>query len=101
MIPIIGDELAHAFNGEIHISTIHAKYGSDHLEADLARTESANENTKNHNIINMQDEVSIHVFSHPFTCDFLSTEINENYPALKLSHLPVIFISLNSPPPEC
>ena len=42
IIPIISDLLDHEFSETIHMSTIHAKYGSNHLDFEIASKSGEN-----------------------------------------------------------
>ncbi|MEP6512575.1 MAG: hypothetical protein ABJA79_01805 [Parafilimonas sp.] len=50
-IPIISDALSHTFADAIHIATVHAKYGNNHLEKELATEGFDNDNSKNQNTV--------------------------------------------------
>ena len=38
LIPVVEDVLIHCFAEAYHVATVHAKYGNNHLEKELANT---------------------------------------------------------------
>ena len=47
LIPIVSDAVSHTFAEAIHIATVHAIYGSNHLEKELSETSSETNTNRN------------------------------------------------------
>ncbi len=63
LLPFVNDWWQHEFNETEHVSLIHAKYGSHHLQAELAET---NSNSKQDQCnLKIQDQVFIGKISPP------------------------------------
>lgn len=60
LIPVVEDSIEHCFAEAYHIATVHAKYGSNHLEKEIANTNDSNDNSNNKNILN-DDASSVHI----------------------------------------
>ncbi len=100
LIPIISDALSHTFSETIHIETVHAKYGSNHLEKELAASGTDNANNKNQNTITSEDQVLIHVASNEIKYHFGLNSIIKDYPFCKPFTLSSVFIIKAGPPPK-
>src|SRR4051812_12394578 len=75
------DILSHTFAGAIHIATVHAKYGNNHVEVELAQTSSDNDCGKNHDSQKSEEQTSVHIFPGLFDCHFnLNLVINQFVP---------------------
>ena len=96
LIPIVSDAWGHAFNEVAHISTVHAKDGTHHLEISLAKSSSGN-NTKNAN--KTEDDVSEHILikceSNIPGCVLLTI-----FPLVDKTKILSIFLLLHTPPPK-
>ena len=100
LIPIVSDTLSHTFSEAIHIATVHAIYGSHHLENELSNTASDNANGKHQNSINAEDQVPLHVSTNERLYDFCFNKTDKDYSSLKLYKLKSGFILKNFPPPK-
>ncbi|MDQ6608288.1 MAG: hypothetical protein M3Y85_00495 [Bacteroidota bacterium] len=100
LIPIISDALSHTFAEAIHISTVHAIYGSNHLEKELANTSSDNANSKSQKNINTEDQVTVHISANECLYDFPVSEADKSFSLLKFFNLKAGFILKQSPPPK-
>lgn len=100
LLPVINDALSHTFAEAIHIATVHAVYGSNHLEKDLSDTASENSNNKHQAGTNIEDQLSVHVSSSACLYDFSITGTGNAFSLLKLFGLKAGFISKHSPPPR-
>ncbi len=99
LIPIISDELSHSFSEAIHISTVHAKYGSHHLEKELAA--SANDNAgKNQSQMTPGEQVLVHIGSDELKYNFALKVSLQDYSLCKPFKLSTVFISKEGPPPK-
>ncbi len=99
-IPIISDALSHTFADAIHIATVHAKYGNNHLETELATEGSDNDNSKNQNTVKSEEQIPVHVPEDECTFDFSLNSFNKSYPVFKNYTLSAIFIAKQIPPPK-
>ncbi len=100
LIPIISDILSHTFSETIHIETIHAVYGSNHLEKELASTSSDNANSKSQKNINTEDQVTVHISANECLYNFPISKADKSSSFLKLFNLKAGFILKQSPPPK-
>lgn len=99
LTPIITDELSHMFSEAEHIATIHAKYGSHHLEKELAASSTDNGN-KNQSTVTSEEQVLIHLASGEIKYDFNLNIALQDYPSCKPFTLTSVFISKAGPPPK-
>ena len=100
LVPIVSDAISHTFSEAMHIATVHARYGSNHLEKELSNTASDNANSKHQNNINAEDQVPVHVSTNECMFDFCFTRTGKDYFSLKLYKLKAGFILKNFPPPK-
>ena len=100
LIPIVKDVLSHTFSEAIHIATVHAIYGSNHLQKELADTNSDNANSKHQNNVSGEDQVQVHVSTTECTYGFYAIASDKNYSFSRLSRLNRGFIIKFSPPPK-
>ena len=100
LVPLISDAISHTFEDAIHIATVHAVYGDNHVEIELAGTGSDNDASKNQNTTKAQDPIPVHVSEETAAYDFTLTEADKYYPSLLLYNLMGIFISKDAPPPR-
>ncbi len=73
LLPTINDAVSHTFSEAEHLATVHAKYGDNHLESALARTESDSDNSKNQNTVKTTEPVPVHISEDECMYDFSST----------------------------
>ena len=100
LIPVISDALSHTFEDAIHIATIHAVYGDNHVEIELANTGSDNDASKNQNTTKAQDPIPVHISEEAAANDFTLTEAEKHYHSLLFYNLMGIFIAKDAPPPR-
>lgn len=100
LVPIICDALAHTFENEIHLATVHAHYGSNHLETTLAETNANDKNKENHTTFNSEDPFPVHFAEDRYTVIFILTKMPVKHPVVNLSLLPFAFIAKQFPPPK-
>lgn len=100
LIPIVSDALSHTFSEAIHIQTVHALYGSNHLEKELSNTASDNANNKSQKSINTEDQVNVHVSANECLYNFSVDRTDNPFSFLKLFKLKAGFILKQSPPPK-
>ncbi len=95
----MGDMWAHEFNEIEHISTVHAKYGSHHLQKEVADTDADN-SQKSQTNLKSEDQVPFHVSAKEYKIDFKISLINKEFLLLKFHKLFAVFISREGPPPK-
>ena len=100
LVPLISDAISHTFEDAIHIATVHAVYGDNHVEIELADTGSDNDTSKNQNTTKAQDPIPVHVSEKATVYEFALNEADKNYPSLLLYNLMGIFIYKDAPPPR-
>ena len=61
LIPVAIDCWQHTFAEAQHILTVHAKYGSNHLEKELAAASSENGNNKDQNSVKSEETTPVHI----------------------------------------
>lgn len=99
LIPIIKDKLAHTFAEAIHIATVHAIYGADHLQKEVDQTSSDAANGKHQNS-NNEDQVQEHVSTNECKFDFWNAKTPQNYFTGSQPAISTGFVSQHSPPPK-
>jgi hypothetical protein len=83
IMPLVSDAWSHTFAEAMHIATVHAKYGANHLEQQLASSQKDNpDNSKNQNTVKAAEPVP------------------KYYAVFKLPMLQAVFISTLAPPPK-
>lgn len=100
LIPLVKDAISHSFSEAYHISVIHAKYGANHLENELAGSASENDKDKNQSSIKSEEQIPVHVSIKEYEADFSFSIINKYQPAQKNISLPVVFLAKHCPPPK-
>lgn len=99
LVPIVSNAISHTFYEAIHIATVHAIFGSNHLEKELCDT-ADNANSKPQNSINTEDQVPLYVSTNEYVFDCYFNKTDKDYFYLKLCSLTPGFISKNFPPPK-
>ncbi len=99
LLPLVSDAISHTFAEAIHIATVHAIYGSNHLQKELSDTAEANTNNKHQNN-NSEDQVPVHVSGKECLYDFPFNTKDEYYSYLKLQYLNSGYVLKNFPPPK-
>lgn len=99
LIPVFNDFWSHEFNEIEHISTVHAKYGSHHLQKEVANTNSDN-NQKGQNSLKAEDQVPFHVSAKEYKFDFKISLVDKKFLVFKFQKLISVFISKEGPPPK-
>ncbi len=99
LIPIAYDAWSHAFAEAYHISTVHAKYGSHHLEVSMAKA-NENDNSKNQNSVKAEDQAPVHVSQNEYNYKFCLTPLAIQFSSIQQSKLLSVFILKHTPPPK-
>ncbi|HEX8462493.1 MAG TPA: hypothetical protein VF623_13730, partial [Segetibacter sp.] len=61
LMPVVCDVWSHEFNGLEHIFNVHAKYGTNHVEKELAESSANDNSNKSQKILKSQDTVAFHI----------------------------------------
>jgi hypothetical protein len=96
-IPIIADSLSHEFNEVAHVSTIHTKFGSHHLQKEMSDSSSEDENQS---LLKSEDKVSFHVFENDCDLNFDINLIDSQFLLLPAPKIFAVVISKHIPPPK-
>jgi hypothetical protein len=99
LIPVIGDLASHYFDKAMHEINVHAKYGANHLDAEIAKTSSDNDNSKNGNTVKTEN-IPVHIQCVETPYSFLQGSFDRKYCSLKMHKFLSAFISNPSPPPK-
>ncbi len=99
LIPIACDAWAHAFAEADHIATVHAKYGSHHLEVSLAKANGA-DNGRNQNRVKMDGQSLVHVSVKEYNYHFYLPPFILQFLSIKQNKLLSVFILKHTPPPK-
>lgn len=99
VIPMITDAVSHTFANAVHMDTVHAKYGNNHLESELAAA-GENDNNKDQNSLKVQDQVPVHFAEDQKNLVFSVKESSGAYPDTKVDNFPSVFLSKHLPPPK-
>ena len=100
LIPIVSDALSHTFSKAIHIATVHAVYGSHHLEKEISNSSSGNANSSHQNTVNTEDPMPVHVSTNEWSRGFCFDRTGKDYSSIKLYKLKAGFILKSFPPPR-
>lgn len=100
LIVIVEDALSHAFSEVMHVQTVHANYGNNHVEVELASTNSDNENRKNHNNDKSEEQVTAHFSQGEYAYDFSLNNFHQQNNSFPVFKLPFVFIPFQIPPPK-
>lgn len=101
LIPVIEDNIEHCFAEAYHIATIHMKYGNNHLENELASTNSDGSTNKDQNTTKSEETMPVHVFVSAYLYHYLSSAIlPKKFAILTLHKIPFIFIAKHIQPPK-
>ena len=96
-IPVVCDALSHICNEEEHMATIHAVYGNNHLQKEIASNETST--NKNATTVKYEEPVPVHIQANVFTVtDFIKEESQKLYCFTASRYLPVYLQQVFSPP---
>lgn len=99
VIPIVKDGLSHCFAQAYHIATVHAIYGDNHIEKQMAgANDDSNSNTKN--IIKEDGAASIHLSVLLYFTFKKITPFKTSYIQQPEFFLHKIFLNIVVPPPK-
>jgi hypothetical protein len=97
VIPIVRDAVSHAFALSYHLATVHALYGSHHLEKEL--DDSSTDGTKKNTCLKSEDPTDLHL-SAPESLYYLQVCQVNSFALAPISHLARIFQPILAQPPK-
>jgi hypothetical protein len=97
LIPIASDFISHSFSEAIHIATVHAKYGSNHLGREIENT--TRDNTNNHSS-KITENFDVHLLSEQYHHDVHGMVHSSDFHSLKSPDAEIIFLNKVSQPPK-
>lgn len=101
LTPVIADIWAHDFNEMEHLSLVHAKYGSHHLQKEVAdSSDNDDQNKKATNTLRSEDKVQCHILTERFNPQFNLCLDVVNFPILRNCNFSSIVIIPEGPPPK-
>ncbi len=97
-MPLVNDAISHTFDEAMHIATVHAVYGANHLQKELASTGS--DTQKDQQSAKEESQIPVHVFEE--SCDYLFQPIIDNtaFNSIKEQILLSVSIAIHTPPPR-
>ena len=96
-IPVVRDLYEHTFGEAIHLASVHAKYGSNHLDKALAKSGHGNDAQKSSG---NTEPYSFHLGSSPRTSDIKFDNIDSRFFLKRLTKWSAIFLAILAPPPK-
>ena len=100
LIPIITDAWEHEFNEVQHLSLVHEKYGSHHVEKELAGNSHDDDHGQNPNTLKSEDQVPFHLGVGEYNSPASSTTFEKQFMLIKHSIFVSVSISQKGPPPK-
>ena len=99
-IPAVCDGLSHLFNEEEHLATVHAVYGSNHLQAEVAGEVTENHSCKHTASLQQNEPNLIHIFTQGYSCCLHNNVLITSYFDSACSLLLYQSSDIIIPPPE-
>jgi hypothetical protein len=100
LIPIITDAWEHEFNEVAHLSLVHEKYGSHHVEKELAGNSQDDDHGKNPNSLKSEDQVPFHLGIEEYNSHASSSTFDKQFMLIKHTILLSVCINRKGPPPK-
>ncbi len=100
VLPVTCDALSHVFNEEKHLATIHAVYGSHHLQSEMAGTVAQSDTGKHTASLQENEPTVVHTFTQTVLIVFTSFLPNINHSTLFSFYFPLRSSDCITPPPE-
>ena len=100
LIPVGIDCWSHIFAEAKHIMTVHAKYGSNHLEQELANENSDNSTSRDQNSVRLEETSTAHIAAVEYNYQYFVPKLTTNFSVLTSLKVPVVFIAKHIPPPK-
>lgn len=99
MIPFVGDRLEHEFNYMEHIATVHAMYGANHMEKEMAA--DAKDNARQSGSQKTEEPVPVHVTGEEYRHEPFAPDIKISFACFQISNIKDILHPVAAPPPKC
>ena len=99
-LPVACDAFSHIFNEEEHIATVHAAYGSNHLQAEVASTVSDNKTPHHAASVQQDDPTVVHTFPQGYNSNFIVEMPLLSHSDFTSYRLSVADADCINPPPE-
>ena len=100
LIPIINDVWEHQFNEIEHVATVHEKYGSHHVDKELADKSHDDDHCPNPNTLKSEDQVPFHTLANEYKSTFISDASDKHFSLFTFIEPLFISIALKGPPPK-
>lgn len=97
LMPIIKDAVSHTFAEAIHIATVHAKYGINHLSKEIGESTQKGKKT---DFSKYAESYEVHTKSDEFSLTPTGFYIDAKFCILIIRRSDLISISKQSPPPR-
>ncbi len=97
-IPLVKDAIAHTFAAAYHIATVHAKYGNNHLEKELANTSDAQ--SKNQGSEKQLELFAVHITTKNTEDICLIKNCKKAYSFFSEAKILPIVLTIIAPPPK-
>jgi len=100
LLPVMGDAWGHTFNETIHIATVHAKYGANHVQSVLADNAAQHANNDKNQPAGKPVPASPWHVAAKTSTDNLPTPTIIKHHAVFQVETPTGFTSATTPPPK-
>lgn len=99
-LPLLADAWFHSFNLAVHLATVHAQFGKDHLDAAFAKKTSDQEMGRHEKNTRTEDPVPAHVVTKPLVSIPLPTLTLDLHLLQHTSNLASVCLVILGPPPR-
>ena len=99
-IPVIADIWEHDYNEMEHITLVHAKYGRNHVQKEVAESSANDDQNKTNNILSSEDQVPSHILADGFNPEFSVRSGAIKFFPLRNCNFSSVIIIQKGPPPK-
>ena len=96
---MVGDKLSHEFNYMEHIATVHALYGENHVEKEMADNSDKDE-SKVPGAQKTEESVPVHLLNETTEHQYITTIISQPITFLQPFYIKDIFLPVVAQPPK-
>lgn len=100
LVPFLTDAWSHEFNETEHVLLVHAKYGSHHVQKELAETNSDNDKARSENTVRSEDQAAVHIAVPACEYDRALNIVTPKHKCFKRCKPPLVCIANQAPPPK-
>lgn len=100
LMPFVGDITSHFFAQAYHEATVHAKYGANHVDKEIADTGRENDTNKHQGTTRTEEPVPFHLSEKECQFAFSCNPASKSFDDFKGFYLPSILLSVQAPPPK-